>query len=166
MTCAARVLQRPEKPHKPSVHNSHERTGEAPEICPWSAQQEADLLTARLGFEMKLTTTTIRSLALPPGMRDKTFFDSELAGFGVRIREGGSRTYVIQYKIGNKHRRMPLGSVTAIEPGRARATAKDLLAAVRLGQDPAGDKLEQRQKISATFGALCCRAISPTNGPD
>ena len=107
---------------------------------------------------MKLTTATIRSLALPAGLADKTYFDDDLAGFGVRVRAGGSRTYVVQYKFGTKHRRMPLGAVSAIELGKARSTAKDLLAAVRLGRDPAGEKLEQQQKVSQPRSAPCCRA--------
>jgi hypothetical protein len=108
---------------------------------------------------MRLTATTIRSLALPTGLAEKTFFDDDLAGFGIRVRAGGSRTFVVQYKIGRQHRRMPLGSVEAIDLGKARATARDLLAAVRLGRDPAGEKFEQRQKISATFGALLPRFL-------
>jgi integrase len=109
---------------------------------------------------LKLTATTIRGLALPPGIRDKTFFDSELPRFGVRLRAGGSCTWVIQYKIGSKHRRMPLGSVQSLDPGKARDAAKDLLAAVRLGRDPAGEKLTQRAKIAETFGALLPRYLA------
>jgi integrase len=108
---------------------------------------------------MKLTTATIRSLALPAGSAEKSFFDDDLAGFGVRVRAGGSRTFVVQYKIGAKHRRMPLGSVAAIELGKARAAAKDLLAAVRLGRDPAGEKQEQRRRTAFTFGALLPRFL-------
>ena len=67
---------------------------------------------------------------------------------------------MIQYKIGGKHRRMVLGAVGAIDAGKARATAKDLLAMVRLGRDPAGEKLEQRQKIGETFGALLPRFLA------
>ncbi len=103
---------------------------------------------------MKLTAATIRALELPSGVQDKTFFDDDLAGFGVRVRAGGSRSYVVQYKVGSKNCRLPLGSVAALDPGKARSTAKDLLAAVRLGRDPAGEKLEQRQKADETFGAF------------
>jgi hypothetical protein len=101
---------------------------------------------------MKLTTTAIRALKLPEGVKDNIFWDDDLPGYGVRLREGGSKNYVIQY--GSKSRKMTLGSVTALDPGKARSTAKDLLAAVRLRRDPAGEKLEQRQKAEETFGAL------------
>jgi integrase len=109
---------------------------------------------------MKLTATTLRSLALPHGLRERTFFDDELAGFGVRIRAGGSRTWIVQYKIGDKHRRLTLGPVNALDPGKARATAKDILAAVRLGKDPAAEKAEQREKLAETFGALLPRFLA------
>ena len=109
---------------------------------------------------MRLTAATVRALELKQGLTEKTYFDDTLAGFGIRIRAGGSKTYVVQYKIGDKHRRMVLGAIGAIDAGKARAAAKDLLAMVRLGRDPAGEKLEQRQKIGETFGALLPRFLT------
>ena len=109
---------------------------------------------------MKLNTAAVRALTLAPGLTEKTYFDSTLAGFGIRVRAGGSKTYVVQYKIGGKHRRLVLGAVGAIDAGKARAAAKDLLAMVRLGRDPAGEKLEQRQRIGETFGALLPRFLA------
>ena len=109
---------------------------------------------------MKLTAATIRALELPQGVQDKTFFDDELPGFGVRLRAGGSRSYVVQYKVGAKNCRLPLGSVTTIDPGKARSTAKDLLAAIRLGRDPAAEKLEQRHRADETFGAFLPRYLA------
>jgi integrase len=102
---------------------------------------------------MRLTTATIRSLSLPAGKGEAIYFDDDLPGFGLRIREGGSRTFVFQYKIGSKQRRMALGSVKAIDVGKARETAKDLHAAVRLGGDPAGDRAEGRAQVAETFEA-------------
>jgi integrase len=127
-------------------------------VCPVADTDTSGTLGESTGA-MKLTTTTIRSIALPPGKTDKTFFDDDLPGFGVRLRAGGSRTWVIQYKIGNKHRRIPLGSVSALDPGKARATAKDLLAAVRLGRDPAGEKIEARVKAAETLDSLLPRFL-------
>jgi integrase len=109
---------------------------------------------------MKLTTAAIRSLTLPPGVADRTFFDDALPGFGLRLRAGGSRNYVVQYKIGATHRRLVLGSTAALEIGKARAAARNILAAVRLGQDPAGEKLQQRAQIAETFGALLPRYLA------
>ena len=109
---------------------------------------------------MKLNSAAVRALTLAPGLTEKTYFDDTLAGFGVRVRAGGSKVFVVQYKIGDKHRRMVLGAVGAIDAGKARAAAKDLLAMVRLGRDPAGEKLEQRQKIGETFGALLPRFLT------
>lgn len=109
---------------------------------------------------MKLTTTAIRSLTLPPGKNDKTFFDADLPGFGLRLRAGGSRTWLVQYAVRGKTRRMVLGSPAALDPGKARAMAKDLLAAVRLGRDPASERLEARARILETLGSLLPRYLA------
>jgi hypothetical protein len=85
---------------------------------------------------VKLTTTAIKTLALPPGTKDKTFWDDELGGFGLRLREGGSRNWVVQYDLGGKSRRVTLGSTSLLDIGTARAKAKGLLAQVRLGAIP------------------------------
>ena len=58
---------------------------------------------------MKLTITSVRSLTLPKGQMDKTYFDDDLPGFGVRLRAGGSKTWVVQYKVGPRHRRCRSG---------------------------------------------------------
>ena len=103
---------------------------------------------------MKLTATTIKVLELPTAILDKTFFDDDLPAFGLRLRAGGSRTWVVQYKVAGKNRRLQLGSMTALDPSKARSTAKDILAKIRLGGDPAGEKTKQRQKAGETFGAF------------
>jgi integrase len=108
---------------------------------------------------MRLTANNVRALELPAGKTERIFFDSELPGFGLRIRSGGSKTWCVQYKFGTKHRRIVLGSLSTLDPGKARETAKDLLAAVRLGRDPAGDRLEARAKTAETFGALLPRFL-------
>ena len=54
---------------------------------------------------------------------------------------------------------MALGSVAVLDPGKARETAKRLLAQVRLGHDPARDKITARSKAAETFGALLPRFL-------
>ena len=70
---------------------------------------------------LKLTATTIRSLTLPPELRED-FFDDALPAFGVRLCGRGSKRYVVQYKHRNKHRRLVLGSV---KTARSRQGTRD-----------------------------------------
>jgi integrase len=108
---------------------------------------------------MKLTANTIRTLTLPPGVIDKVFFDADLPGFGVRVRASGVYSWMIQYAIAGRTRRVVLGLVGALDPGKARAIAKDLLAQVRLGRDPAAEKDRAKARAAETFGALLPRFL-------
>src|SRR4249920_702630 len=103
---------------------------------------------------MKLTRVAVERLRLPPGKGELITFDDEIPGFGVRLREGGSRSWIVQYKIGPKHRRLTLGSTALLDPAKAREWARDLLAKVRLGRDPSGDKIEARTRADETLGAI------------
>jgi integrase len=103
---------------------------------------------------MKLTQKTIAALTLPEGKSDHIEWDSDLPGFGLRIRRGGSRGFVFQFKIGNQHRRVSLGNATALSLALAREAAADLHAAVRLGRDPAGEKSEGRLRAAETLAAV------------
>lgn len=58
---------------------------------------------------MKFTQRDIAGLSVPAEKPEAIFFDDEIAGFGLRLREGGSRSWVFQYKIGSKHRRITFG---------------------------------------------------------
>jgi len=109
---------------------------------------------------MKLTASAVRSLTLPTGVTDKIFFDDELPRFGVRMRAGGSRTWIVQYGIGGKERKLPLGPVSALDPSKARALAKDVLARVRLGEDPLALKHAAAARASETFGAQLPRYLA------
>jgi integrase len=66
---------------------------------------------------------------------------------------------MIQYAIAGRTRRVVLGLASALDPGKARATAQKLLAQVRLGKDPAADKAHARAAAGETFGALLPRFL-------
>ena len=108
---------------------------------------------------MKLTAANIRTLKLPPGVTDRVFFDEDLPGFGLRVRASGVHTWMIQYAIAGRTRRVVLGLQSALDPGKARATAQKLLAQVRLGKDPTADKAHARVAAAETFGALLPRFL-------
>jgi integrase len=108
---------------------------------------------------MRLTPATIKTLALPAGIRDKTYFDDGLGGFGLRLRDGGAARWVVQYDFGGKTKRVTLGTTGMLELGAARAKARDILAAVRLGNDPAAEKRQAHELAAETFGALLARYL-------
>jgi integrase len=108
---------------------------------------------------MRLTAAITRALALPPGKLDHVFFDSDLPGFGLRVRATGAKTWMVQYAIAGRTRRIVLGSTAVLDPGKARETAKDLLAKIRLGADPAREKTEARTRAAETFGVLLPRFL-------
>jgi integrase len=103
---------------------------------------------------MRLTAATIRKLALKEGEDDKIFFDSELHGFGHRLRAGGSRTWLVQYAdASGKTRRVTIGPLAVFDPVRAREEAKKILAAKHLGRDPALEKEQAKTAAGETVGA-------------
>ncbi len=103
---------------------------------------------------MKLTQKALDALTLPDGKDEVICFDDAVPGLGLRLRRGGSRSWVFQFKIGDRHRRMSLGSASAIRLADARETARDLHAAVRLGRDPASEKAEGRVRAAETVAAV------------
>src|SRR4051794_21831350 len=89
---------------------------------------------------MRLSRQTVASFKLPAGKSEAILFDDALPGFGLRVRAGGKRVWVAQYRIGSKQRRVTIGSVKTIDPDDARRRAKELLAHAQLGKDPQADK--------------------------
>lgn len=108
---------------------------------------------------MRLTRQNVTRLALPPGKSEVLVFDETLAGFGVRIRAGGKRTWVVQYRAGDKQRRLTLGTVEAVAPDDARERARKVLAAVQLGADPQAEKAANRTRTALTLGKVAERYL-------
>ena len=129
----------------------HEGT---PEMSPWCPPIWPD--EDRL---MRLTATAMRSLICPDGKSEQTFFDDDLPGFGLRVRASGSKSWLYQYAIAGLTKKIFLGSPAVVDAGKARAAAKDLAAAVRLGRDPAAEKTKSRVEAAETFGALLPRFL-------
>ena len=103
---------------------------------------------------MRLTRPNVSRLTLPEGRSEVIVFDDALKGFGIRVRAGGKRTWLVQYRIGAKQRRVTLGTVEAIDPDEARRRARDALAKVQLGGDPQTEKAEGKARASVTLGAV------------
>ena len=48
---------------------------------------------------MRLTAASVGALKLDTDVTDKIFFDTEVPGFGLRVRASGARTWIFQYKV-------------------------------------------------------------------
>jgi integrase len=103
---------------------------------------------------MKLTQPTVNTLSLPPGKLDAIYFDDDVPGLGLRLRYGGKRSWIFQYGIGTKQRRMTLGTAPALTLAMVRKTAAELHARVRLGEDPAAAKREGMRHAAETVEAM------------
>ncbi|WP_046867480.1 tyrosine-type recombinase/integrase [Microvirga massiliensis] len=115
---------------------------------------------------MRLTKQTLAKLSLPAGKSDHIVFDDDLPGFGVRLRAGGKRVWIVQYRVGSKQRRVTVGTVEALDPDRARQAAKAALAKVQLGGDPQTEKAEGRARAAVTLGAVSKRYLEERAKPN
>ncbi len=80
---------------------------------------------------MRLTDLSIKSLPIPE-RGQKTYTDDVVPGFGVRVSQGGTRTFVLMH---GQHRQLTtIGRVGIISLADARGTAKKILAEKTLGK--------------------------------
>lgn len=103
---------------------------------------------------MKITATTVGGIRLPAGKAEHFEFDDEIAGFFVRIRAGGSRTFGYQYRIGKQNRRITLGTAAREAFPGIRQRVLELEAQVRLGNDPAAAKEASKRAAAESFKAV------------
>jgi integrase len=108
---------------------------------------------------LRFTKAAVAGLVLPKGKQDAIFFDDALPGLGIRLRAGGKRTWIFQFRANGLQKRLTLGDVRKLDIEAARRSAKRHFAAVTLGGDPVGDKAEAKTRAKSTFGALADRYI-------
>jgi integrase len=82
----------------------------------------------------------VTALVLPDGKAEHFVPDGKVPGLALRLRAGGSRTWIFSYRIGRRQRRMTVGSASALSVQAARREATKLYAKVKLGIDPAQEK--------------------------
>jgi integrase len=101
----------------------------------------------------KILKRTVDALQPEPD-RDVFAWDSELRGFGVRVKPSGVKSYLVQYRNGEgRTRRMVLGQHGALTPEFARDLARKKLSAVAAGEDPSADRHAARAGM--TLAEVC-----------
>jgi Arm DNA-binding domain len=107
---------------------------------------------------MKLTKRVLDNVQPDPD-RDLFLWDDEVAGFGLRIKPSGVRSFMAQYRNGSGvSRRITLGKFGVLTPDEARRMAKQTLAEAARGGDPA-------EKRAQDLGEQACCVISPIKLP-
>jgi integrase len=108
---------------------------------------------------MRFTKPSIASLRLPADRTELIVFDDNLPGFGIRLRAGGKRTWIVQYRLGTKQRRLTLGRVDALDLDRARLEARKVLAKAGLAIDPQVEKTKAKAETAIVLGPLFDRYL-------
>jgi integrase len=120
---------------------------------------------------MKLTQSNIAKIRREAGDKDYIEWDEALPGFGLRVRDGRC-TWIVQYKIGAKHRRVTLGSTEMLTAEEARngwidpqtqerrKGASKILADARDGFDHAAARVARREKAAETLGVVIANYLA------
>lgn len=119
---------------------------------------------------IKIARRTVAAIDTPK--KPVVYYDDTLKGFGLLVRPSGSRSWILEYRPGAGGRgvakkRVVLGSPDAVTPEQARSMAKDMLAKVRLGADPAAERAEARvaDTVAEIADEWLSRHVEPKRKP-
>lgn len=94
--------------------------------------------------KLKLTKTNVDRIPTPE--KDESYWDTEVTGFGLRVKSSGIKSYLIQYRDSHgRTRKLTLGKHGTLTPDEARKLAKDKLAEVAKGRNPSAERKALRE---------------------
>ena len=116
----------------------------------------------------KLTDQTIKNME-PPSSGNAITYDSDVAGFGVRITATGSKSFILNYRTqSGRERRYTIGPAGdhGWKTHKARDKAKNLKAANRSGHDPLAEiEAESSAPTVEKLAAQFLKDTRPRSGP-
>ena len=77
--------------------------------------------------------------------KDTILFDRALPGFGLRVHPSGRKVWIVQARIEGRSRRIVIGRHGEIDLAQARRRARDMLARIRAGGNPADDVHREKE---------------------
>jgi len=106
---------------------------------------------------VKLTNDNVRTL--PARGADVLYPDDDTPNFYLRVREGGSRTFLIQWRQGPSQRRATVGKVGVYTVDEARKKARQMLVDIDNGMDPVTQKAQARVDDRQLFGVMAAEYL-------
>ena len=104
-----------------------------------------------MNLNLRNAAAVSRILREAPEKGDDFYWDTELSGYGLRVRNRRP-TYLVQYRVqGGRQGRKKIGDARKIRDPAARAAARKLLAKIELGADP---RAEEKAKQAAAAHTL------------
>jgi integrase len=100
------------------------------------------------------------------GKAEVFLWDGEMPGFGCRIKPSGVKTFLLQYRVGNRTRRYKIGRWPVMKVEQARIKARRELAGIDDGADPAEEKRRARKMAGDTVEAVAQQHIAEYAKPD
>src|SRR5690606_33007599 len=91
-----------------------------------------------------LTPRSVAAKKVPAGAVQAEFWDAVVPGLALRVGAGGSKTWTVRYRAAGRQRRYKLGRFPTLSLADARDAARDAINAAQAGEDPAGERQEQR----------------------
>ncbi|WP_036286930.1 site-specific integrase [Methylosinus sp. PW1] len=96
----------------------------------------------------KLTKSVVDKIEPDPEGRDRFVWDSELKGFGVRMKPSGSASFIVQYRTAQgQTRRVAFAKVGTLTPDEARKEAIKKLVEAQSGRDPSAERHDARNAL-------------------
>ena len=112
--------------------------------------------------EFRIGKRAVEALRVEQG--DATFWDRDLAGFGVRVHATGRKVYVVQTRGPDGPRRVSLGQHGDLSPDEARKRARPAIDRLKRGEDafppPELTVAELAERYLRTHVAVHCKPSS------
>ena len=105
----------------------------------------------------RLTDSYVKKAPAPPA-NNWVIYDTEVAGFGLRVTAAGARSFILNYRTrGGKERRYTIGDATNWQCTAARKIAKEIRRKLPDGYDPLATI--EAERGAKTVAGMCARFI-------
>jgi integrase len=106
----------------------------------------------------KLTDALVQRATLPAGQSDQIIWDTEVTGFGLRIR-ASSKSFLLAYRPRGEGRaantkRLKIGAADAMKVAEARSLARIELGKIASGLDPQEQRAKRRNRQTFVVSTL------------